>query len=283
MPTLSGMRRRGYTPEAIRNFLDRVGVAKADSMVDFALLEYCVREHLNKVAPRVMGVLRPLKVVIDNYPDGEVEEMDAINNPEDPGMGTRKVPFSRVIYIEHDDFMEEPPKKFYRLAPGREVRLRYAYFIRCTDVVKDDQTGEITEIHCTYDPATRGGDAPDGRKAKATLHWVSAAHSLPGEVRVYRPLFTKENPMDVEEGKDFKDYIDSRSLEVLSSCRFEPSLAGFKPGSHCQLERLGYFCVDLVETSPEKLVLNRTVTLRDAWAKILKAASKDQSGKSGRS
>ncbi len=274
MPTLSGMRRRGYTPEAIRNFLSRVGVAKAESIVDFALLEYCVREHLNKIVPRVMGVLRPLKVVIDNYPEDRVEQMDAVNNPEDAGMGTRKVPFSRVIYIERDDFMEEPPKKFYRLAPGREVRLRYAYFVKCTGVIKDERTGEVKELRCTYDPATRGGDAPDGRKVKATLHWVSAAHAVPAEVRLYDQLFTKENPLDVEEGRDFKDYINAESLEVLTSCRVEPSLADAKPASRYQLERLGYFCVDAVDSSPGRLVLNRTVQLRDTWARIQKTANK---------
>jgi glutaminyl-tRNA synthetase len=260
MPTLCGMRRRGYTPEAVRNFLDRVGVAKADSVVDFALLEYCVREHLNKIVPRVMGVLRPLKVVIDNYPEDQVEDMDAVNNPEDPGMGTRKVPFSRVIYIERDDFMEEPPKKFYRLAPGREVRLRYAYFIKCTGVVKDEETGEVTELHCTYDPDTRGGNAPDGRKVKATLHWVSAAHSVPAEVRLYKHLFTRENPLNVEEGEDFKDYINPDSLDVLTGCRVEPGLEAAEPGSRCQFERLGYFCVDSVDSSPEKLVFNRSAS-----------------------
>jgi glutaminyl-tRNA synthetase len=208
MPTLCGMRRRGFTPEAIKNFLDRVGVAKAESMVDHALLEYCVREHLNKVAPRVMAVLKPLRVVIENYPDGEAEELDAVNNPEDPAMGTRKVPFSKVLYIEQEDFMEDPPRRFYRLAPGREVRLRYAYFVTCTNVVKHPKTGEIVELRCTYDPSTRGGDAPDGRKVKATLHWVSAAHAVPAEVRLYHQLFTRENPMEVEEGKDFKVYIN---------------------------------------------------------------------------
>jgi glutaminyl-tRNA synthetase len=281
MPTLCGMRRRGYTREAVRNFLERVGVAKADSMVDFALLEYCVREHLNKIVPRVMGVLRPLKVVIDNYPEEQVEEMDAVNNPEDPAMGNRKVPFSRVIYIERDDFMEEPPKKFYRLAPGREVRLRYAYFIKCTAVVKDKDTGEVTELRCTYDPDTRGGNAPDGRKVKATLHWVSAAHSVSAEVRLYKHLFTRDNPMDVEEGKDFKDYINPDSLEVLTGCRVEPGLAAAEPGSRCQFERLGYFCVDSVESSPGHLVFNRSVTLRDTWARIRKAAGKDLDKSSG--
>ena len=278
MPTISGLRRRGYTPEAIRNFCDRIGVAKADSMVDMALLEYCIREDLNKTAPRVMGVIRPLKVVIDNYPAGQVEELEAINNPGDQSKGTRQVPFSRELYIERDDFMEDPPKKFFRLAPGREVRLRYAYFIKCEDVVKDPVSGEIIELHCTYDPATRGGDAPDGRKVKATLHWVSAEHSLPAEVRLYDHFFVKENPNDVEEGKDFTNYINPTSLEILKDCRVEPSLADTKPGDRCQFERLGYFCVDAKESRPDALVFNRTVTLRDTWAKILKAQKKkDQS------
>jgi glutaminyl-tRNA synthetase len=274
MPTISGLRRRGYTPGAIRNFCDRIGVAKADSTVDMALLEFCIREDLNKTAPRVMGVLRPLKVVIDNYPAGQVDELEAINNPEDQSMGTRRVPFSRELYIERDDFMEDPPKKFFRLAPGREVRLRYAYFIKCEDVVKDPVSGEIVELRCTYDPATRGGDAPDGRKVKGTLHWVSAAHSLPAKVRLYDHLFVKENPNEVETGKDFADYINPKSLETLQDCRVEPSLAGLNPGDRCQFERLGYFCVDAKESKPDALVFNRTVTLRDTWAKILKAQKK---------
>jgi glutaminyl-tRNA synthetase len=274
IPTISGLRRRGYTPEAIRNFCDRIGVAKADSMVDMALLEYCIREDLNKRAPRVMGVLRPLKVVIDNYPAGQVEELEAINNPEDPSMGTRMVPFSRELYIEQDDFMEDPPKKFFRLAPGREVRLRYAYFIKCEDVVKDPATGEIIELRCTCDPATRGGDAPDGRKVKGTLHWVSAEHSIPAEVRLYDHFFVKENPNEVEEGKDFTNNINPKSLEILKDCRVEPSLADTKPGDRCQFERLGYFCVDAKESKPDALIFNRTVTLRDTWAKILKAQKK---------
>jgi glutaminyl-tRNA synthetase len=274
MPTLSGLRRRGYTPEAIRNFCDRIGVAKADSMVDMALLEYCIRENLNKIAPRVMGVLKPLKIVIENYPAGQVEELDAINNPEDQSMGTRKVPFSRELYIERDDFMEDPPKKFFRLAPGREVRLRYAYFIKCEDVVKDPASGEIVELRCTYDPATRGGDAPDGRKVKGTLHWVSAEHSLPAEVRLYDHFFVKENPNEAEEGKDFTDYINPKSLEILKDCRVEPGLADANPGDRCQFERLGYFCVDAEDSRPDALVFNRTVTLRDTWAKILKAQKK---------
>ncbi len=271
MPTISGIRRRGYTPKAVRNFCDRIGVAKADSMVDVALLEYCIREDLNKLTPRVMGVLRPLKVIIDNYPENEMEELDAINNPEDPNMGTRKVPFSRELYIEQDDFMEDPPRKFFRLAPGREVRLRYAYFITCVDVVKDPETGGVIELHCTYDPETRGGDAPDGRKVKGTLHWVSASHAVSAEVRLYEHFFGKENPNDVEEGKDFIDYINPNSLEILSNCMVEPSLSGARPGSRYQFERLGYFCVDTKDSAKGSLVFNRTVTLRDTWAKILKA------------
>ena len=274
MPTISGLRRRGYTPESIRNFCDRIGVSKADSMVDMALLDFSIRDHLNKIAPRVMGVLRPLKVVVDNYPAGQVEELEAINNPEDQSMGTRKVPFSRELYIERDDFMEDPPRKFFRLAPGREVRLRYAYFIKCEDVVKDPASGEIVELRCTYDPATRGGDAPDGRKVKATLHWVSAEHSLPAEVRLYNHFFFKENPNEVEEGKDFTDYINPDSLEILQNCRVEPSLADTIPGDRCQFERLGYFCVDTKESKPGSLIFNRTVTLRDTWAKIMKAQKK---------
>ncbi|RLC66808.1 MAG: glutamine--tRNA ligase, partial [Chloroflexi bacterium] len=268
MPTLSGLRRRGYTPEAIRNFCDMIGVAKADSVVDISMLEHCIRDDLNQRAPRVMGVLRPLRVVIDNYPQGQVEEMEAVNHPLDPGMGTRQVPFSRVIYIERDDFREDPPKKFYRLAPGREVRLRYAYFITCVDVVKDED-GEVVELHCTYDPATRGGDAPDGRKVKGTLHWVSADHALEAEVRLYDRLFVKENPLDVEEGEDFTAYLNPNSLEVLPSARVEPGLAGAAPGSRYQFERQGYFCVD-PDSSAGKLVFNQTVPLRDTWAKIVK-------------
>jgi glutaminyl-tRNA synthetase len=271
MPTISGLRRRGYTPKAVRNFCDRIGIAKADSMVDMALLEYCIREDLNKIAPRVMGVLRPLKVIIDNYPENEVEELDAINNPEDASMGTRKVPFSRELYIEQDDFMEEPPRKFFRLAPGREVRLRYAYFITCVDVVKDPKTGEIIELHCTYDPETRGGDAPDGRKVKGTLHWVSASHAESAEVRLYEHFFVKENPNEVEEGQDFTVYINQNSLEIMPNCMLEPSLSEAEPGRRYQFERLGYFCVDIKDSVKGSLVFNRTVTLRDTWAKILKA------------
>jgi glutaminyl-tRNA synthetase len=271
MPTISGLRRRGYTPEAIRVFCERIGLAKRDSTVDVALLEHCLREDLNKRAPRVMAVLRPLKVVIDNYPEDQEEELEAVNNPEDPAVGTRKVPFSRVLYIERDDFREDPPKKFYRLGPGREVRLRYAYFVKCADVVKDPATGEVTEIHCTYDPATRGGDAPDGRKVKATLHWVSAAHSMEAEVRLYDRLFVKENPGDEKEGVDFKAHLNPESLVVLRSCRLEPSLAQALPESRFQFERLGYFCVDSVDSKEGAPVFNQTAPLRDTWAKIVKA------------
>jgi len=271
MPTISGLRRRGYTPEAIRNFCDIIGVAKANSIVDTALLEDCLREDLNKRAPRVMSVLRPLKVVIVNYPEDKAEELEAINNPEDPAMGTRKVPFSRVLYIERDDFMEEPPKKFYRLAPGREIRLRYAYFITCREVIKDPATGEITELRCTYDPATRGGDAPDGRRVKTTLHWVSAPHAGDAEVRLYDTLFTKRDAGEVEEGADWKANMNPKSLEVLRGCKIEPSLAAAAPGSRFQFERLGYFCADSRDSKPGNLVFNRTVTLRDPWAKLVKA------------
>ena len=269
MPTICGLRRRGYSPQSIRNFASVIGVNKFNSTVDFALLEHCVREDLNKTSPRVMAVLHPLKVIIDNYPAGKVEEMEAVNNPEEPSAGTRKVPFSRELYIERDDFMGVPPKKFYRLAPGREVRLRYAYFVKCTNAVKDTN-GNIIELHCTYDPATRGGDAPDGRTVKSTLHWVSAAHALPAEVRLYNNLFTKGNPDDVPEGEDFTSTLNPKSLEVLTGCRVEPSLAGAKPLSRYQFERLGYFCVD-PDSSAGKLVFNRTATLRDEWARIQKA------------
>jgi len=271
MPTISGLRRRGYTPEAIRTFCERIGVAKRNSVVDVALLEHCLREDLNRRAQRVMAVLRPLRVVIVNYPKDQMEELEAVNNPEDPAMGTRKVPFSRVLYIERDDFREDPPKQFFRLAPGREVRLRYAYFITCVDVVKDEHTGEVVELHCTYDPATRGGDAPDGRKVKATLHWVSAAHALEAEVRLYDHLFSKADPSgDDEEGVDFTAHLNPQSLEVLKSCRVEPSLANAAPGDRYQFERLGYFCVDPVDAVGGALVFNRTATLRDIWAKIEK-------------
>jgi len=268
MPTISGLRRRGYTPESIRNFCERIGVARRDSTVDMALLEHSVREDLNKRVPRVMAVLQPLKVVIENYPEDREEMLEAVNNPEDPGMGMRMLPFSRVLYIEQEDFREDPPKKYFRLAPGREVRLRYAYFITCTRVVKDEKTGRIVELHCTYDPATRGGDAPDGRKVKATLHWVSAAHALPAEVRLYDRLFLNENPADKKESPDFKASLNPNSLEVLTDCRIEPGLAGAAPGSRYQFERLGYFCVDLEDASDNGLVFNRTVALRDTWARI---------------
>ncbi len=278
MPTLSGLRRRGYTPASIRNFCERIGVARRDSVVDVALLEYSVREDLNKKAPRVMGVLKPLRVVIENFPEDRTEMLDAVNNPEDPDMGTRQVPFSRVLYIERDDFREDPPKKFFRLAPGREVRFRYAFFVTCVGVEKDEKTGEVIELRCTYDPETRGGGAPDGRKVKATLHWVSAAHALDAQVRLYDRLFLNENPLHVKDGGDFKDNLNPDSLEVLSSCKVEPSLADATPGSQCQFERLGYFCVDKDSTS-DALVFNRTVTLRDAWAKILKAQKKGKGRK----
>ena len=269
MPTLSGIRRRGYTAKAIRNFCTEISVAKADSTVDIALLEYFVREDLNKKAPRVMGVLDPLKVVIDNYPDGSSEELIAINNPEDPSKGTRKIPFSKTIYIEKEDFMEDPPKKFFRLAPGREVRLRYAYFIKCVDVIKD-AGGNIIELHCTYDPETKGGDSPDGRKVKATLHWVSAEHSIPAEIRLFDRLFINENPLMVEEGSDFKENLNPGSLKIADYCRLEPSLLSARPGEIYQFERQGYFCADQ-DSTKENIVFNRTVTLRDKWAKIKKA------------
>lgn len=274
MPTIAGMRRRGYTPEAIRNFCERIGVGKKESIADMALLEYCVREHLNKIAPRVMAVIRPLKVTIINYPDDKVEELDAINNPEDPNLGTRKVPFSKTLYIERDDFMESPPKEFFRLTIGREVRLRYAYFVKCVDVLKNEK-GEVTEILCTYDPATKGGNAPDGRKVKATLHWVSAPHAIEAEVRLYDYLFTKKDPDDVEEGKDFLDYLNPKSVEVLKSCKLEPSLKEARPGDRFQFERLGYFCIDTKDSKPEKLVFNRIVTLKDEWSKIQKSIKMD--------
>ena len=270
MPTLLGLRRRGYTPEAIRDFCDLIGVAKTNSIVDIGLLEHCIRQDLNQRAPRVFGVLRPLKLVIDNYPEDLVEEMDCVNNPEDPSMGARKVPFSRVLYIEGEDFREDPPRKWFRLAPGREVRLRYAYYITCGGVVKDEHTGEVVELHSTYDPQTRGGWAPDGRTVRGTLHWVSAAHSLEAEVRLYDRLFLKANPLDGEDGEDFIAHLNPKSLETLTSCRVEPSLAGAAPGSIYQFERQGYFCVD-PDSTDERLVFNRTVALRDSWAKIEKA------------
>ncbi|MBI2999139.1 MAG: glutamine--tRNA ligase/YqeY domain fusion protein [Deltaproteobacteria bacterium] len=271
MPTLAGLRRRGYTPKSIRDFCERIGVAKKNSTVDIAMLEHCLREDLNKRAPRFMAVLRPLRVVIDNYPENQVEELEAVNNPEDPSMGTRKVPFSRVLYIEREDFREDPPKQYYRLGPGREVRLRYAYIIKCVDVVKDAETGEVAELRCVFDPDTKSGSAMSGRKVKGTVHWVSARHSLQAEVRLYNHLFTKADPEDVEKGGDWRSHLNPDSLERLTSCRVEPSLAGAAPGSHYQFERLGYFCVDSVDSSDEKLVFNRTVTLRDSWANIEKA------------
>ncbi len=270
MPTISGIRRRGYTPEAIRNFCDRIGVARTDSVNELSLLQHFVREDLNRRAPRVMAVLRPLRVVIDNYPEDQVDELDAVNNPEDASAGTRKLPFSRVLYIEQEDFREDPPKKYYRLSPGREVRLRYAYFITCTGVVKDEKTGEVTEVHCTYDPATRGGNAPDGRKVKSTMHWVSAAHAVEAEVRLYEDLFTQDNPNEESEKGDFTANLNPNSLEVLNDSKMEPSLRGAPPGGRYQFERLGYFCVD-PESTPDRPVFNRTVGLRDTWAKIEKA------------
>jgi len=274
MPTLAGLRRRGYTPAAIRDFCERIGVAKRNSTVDIAMLEHCLREDLNRSAPRVMAVLRPLRVVLDNYPEGQVEELEAVNNPEDPAMGTRRVPFARVLYIEREDFREDPPKGFFRLSPGREVRLRYAYIIKCVDAIKDPKTGEVTELRCTYDPDTKSGSAQSGRKVKATLHWVSAARAIAAEVRLYGHLFTTENPDDVEEGADWKNSLNPNSLETLASCRVEPSLAVAAPGSHYQFERLGYFCADCMDSRAGALVFNRTVPLRDTWAKIEKAQKK---------
>ncbi len=273
MPTISGLRRRGYTPESIRNFCERIGVARRDSTVDIALLAFSIREDLNKHAPRVMGILQPLRVVIDNFPEGRVEELEAMNNPEDMAMGTRKIPFSRIIYIEQDDFMEDPPKKFFRLAPGREVRLRYGYYVTCVDIVKDEKTGRVVELHCTYDPDTRGGSSPDGRKVKATLHWVSALHAIEAEARLYDHLFAKENP-DEEKDVDFKTNLNPNSLKITPFL-VEPGLADSLPGARYQFERLGYFCVDTVDSSQNTLVFNRTVTLRDAWAKIKKKQQKN--------
>jgi glutaminyl-tRNA synthetase len=265
MPTIAGYRRRGYTPESIRNFCDRIGVAKANSTVDVAMAEHSIREDLNRRAPRVMAVLKPLRVVIDNYPEGQAEELEAINNPEDAAAGTRKVPFSRVLYIEQDDFRETPPPKYFRLSPGREIRLRYAYFITCQSVVKDPQTGEVTEVHCTYDPATRGGDAPDGRKVKSTLHWVSAPHAVDAEVRLYDRLFDAEYP---EREENFLAALNPNSLQVVRNCKLEPSLARAQPGDRFQFERQGYFCVDTKLSKAGGLVLNRIVGLKDTWAKI---------------
>jgi glutaminyl-tRNA synthetase len=268
MPTIAGLRRRGYTPEAIRDFCDRIGVAKRDSVVSVALLEHCLREDLNRRAPRVMAVLRPLRLVIDNYPEGRTEELDAVNNPEDPNSPTRKVPFSRVLYIDRDDFSEDPPKGFFRLAPGKEVRLKHAYYVTCQSVVKDNQTGEVIEVHCTYDPESRGGGTPDRRVVRGTLHWVSAAHAITAVVRLYDHLFAQENP---EEGEDFRMNLNPNSLEVLRDCRLEPSLAGATPGERFQFLRHGYFCVDSVDSVAGRPVFNRTVPLRDSWAKIEKA------------
>ena len=267
MPTIAGMRRRGYSPESIRAFCEKVGVAKRDNLIDIALLEHCLRDDFNKRAPRAMAVLNPLKVVIENYPEGQVEELDAVNNPEDASMGSRKVPFSKVIYIEKDDFREVPPRKYYRLAPGAEVRLRYGYFITCLKVIKDDKTGEVTEVRCSYDPATRGGNAPDGRKVQGTIHWVSAAHAVDAEIRLYDRLFTHENPASVE-GRDYKDFLNKDSLTVLKGCKLEPGLTGARPGVTFQFERQGYFCADSVDSRPEALVFNRAVSLRDSWAKM---------------
>jgi glutaminyl-tRNA synthetase len=273
MPTISGLRRRGYTPEAIRKFCERIGVSKFNGVIDVSWLEDALREDLNRRAPRVLAVLRPLRLVIENYPEGQSEELEAVNNPEDPAAGTRKVPFSRVLYVEQDDFREEPPKDFFRLAPGREVRLRYAYFVKCVGVVKDPSTGAVVELRCTYDPATRGGNAPDGRKVKATIHWVSAAHAVDAEVRLYDHLFTRPDPDDVPEGQDYRANLNPKSLEALDGCKLEPSLAGAAPGSKYQFERLGYFCVDK-DSGPQGVVFNRAVTLRDTWAKIEKAHRK---------
>jgi glutaminyl-tRNA synthetase len=264
MPTLAGLRRRGYTPESIRDFCERIGVAKADNLVQVALLEHCVREDLNKRAERRMAVLRPLRLVIENYPEGQVEELEAVNNPEDPGAGTRRVPFSRILYIEQEDFRDPPPPKYFRLSPGVEVRLRYAYIVKCTGVVKDTTTGEVTEVRCTYDPASRGGDS-GGRKVKGTIHWVSASHALSAQVRLYDTLFTAPKP---DEAEDFKSVLNPRSLELLKGCRIEPALAGVKAGERFQFERQGYFCVDSSDSAPGRLVFNRTVGLRDTWAKI---------------
>jgi glutaminyl-tRNA synthetase len=267
MPTIAGMRRRGYTPEAIRSFCDRIGVAKNDSLIDMGLLEHCVRDDLNERAPRAMSVLRPLRLVIDNYPEGKVEEFECPNHPQNPGMGTRKVPFSRVLYVEQDDFREKPPRKYNRLAPGREVRLRYSYIIKCVSMVKDEKTGEVAEVHCTYDPETRNGPPKDGHKVEGVIHWVSENHSIPAEIRLYDRLFQVVNPMN--EGDDYVKFLNPNSLETLTMCRVESSLAAASPESKYQFERLGYFCVDLKDSSPNKLVFNRVASLRDSWVKIL--------------
>jgi glutaminyl-tRNA synthetase len=275
MPTISGIRRRGYTPESVRSFCNAIGASKTNGSIELAMLEHFVREDLNKRAPRAMAVLRPLKVVIDNYPETQVEQMEAVNNPEDPTAGSRKVPFSRVLYIEQDDFREEPPKGYFRLSPGREVRLRYGYLVTCTSVAKNE-SGAVVEVHCTYDPATRGGNTPDGRKVKSTIHWVSAAHAVEGEVRLYENLFTKENPEDTEAGKDFTSNLNPSSLEVIPNAKLEPSLAHSPVGRRCQFERIGYFCVD-PDSQPGKPVFNRTVALKDTWAKIERQNDKQKS------
>jgi glutaminyl-tRNA synthetase len=271
MPTLAGLRRRGFTPEALRDFCNRIGLAKRDSVVEVELLEHCLREDLNRRAPRVMAVLDPVRVVLTNYPEGQVEKLDAVNNPEDASAGTRKVPFSRELFIDRDDFREEPPPKYHRLSPGKEVRLRWGYLIRCEEVVKDPATGAITELRCTYDPATRGGEAPDGRKVKGTIHWVSAAQALEAEVRLYDRLFSNPNPDEAPEGRDFLANLNPRSLVVKTGCRVEPSLASAMPGGFVQFERVGYFTVD-PDTAPSRLVFNRSVSLRDSWGKIEKNA-----------
>jgi glutaminyl-tRNA synthetase len=274
MPTLCGLRRRGYTPEALRKFCERIGVSKFNGVIDVSWLEDALREDLNKRAARVMAVLQPLRVVIENFPEDQADELEAVNNPEDPAAGARRVPFSRVLYVEQDDFRENAPKDFFRLAPGREVRLRYAYFIKCVGVIKDPQTGQPTEVRCTYDPATRGGNAPDGRKVKGTIHWVSAPHAVEAEVRLFSPLFTKADPDDAPEGSDYRTNLNPESLVVLKGCRLEPSLATAAPGTTVQFERLGYFSADPVDSKPGALVFNRAVTLRDTWAKIEKAQKK---------
>jgi len=268
MPTISGLRRRGYTPESIRDFCERIGVAKKESTVDIALLEHCLREDLNRRAQRMMVVLNPVRLIIDNYPEDRVEELDAVNNPEDESMGTRKIPFSRVLYVEREDFRDDPPKKWFRLAPGREVRLKHAYYVTCTDVVKDEQTGEVVELHCIYDPESRGGWTKDNRRVKGTLHWVSAAHAFPVEVRLYDNLFSKEDPGDVGENADFKANLNPKSLEIVASCQAEPGLKEAKPGDRYQFLRQGYFCADTLDSKPGRPVFNRTATLRDTWAKI---------------
>jgi glutaminyl-tRNA synthetase len=273
MPTIAGLRRRGYTPEAIREFCERIGVAKKDALVDVAHFEHCIREDLNRRAPRAMAVLRPLRLVVENYPEGQVEMMEAVNNPEDPAMGTRPVPFSRVLWIERDDFREQPPKKYFRLFPGNEVRLRYAYLVRCVGLIKDERTGEVVEVRCTYDPATRGGDAPDGRRVKSTIHWVSAAHAVEAEVRLYDHLFRVPSPDAGREDGDWKAALNPGSLERLAACRLEPMLTDATPGSRYQFERNGYFYADPIDSAPGRPVFNRTATLRDTWARIEKAES----------